>query len=130
MLASDAVVVAIVAVVLGIVNPPVAHAAAVSATLVVEHAWQDGFIARYAITNTSMAQVPTWRLEFDMPMGESLSHTWNSSFANSGTHWVITPANWNSSLAPGATATGGMRGVLTGAFSPLVNCRINGMPCS
>ena len=121
---------ACVAAVLGLGFTPVAHAAAVSATLTVEHAWQDGFIARWAITNTSMAQVPDWRLEFDMPVGESLSHTWNSSFVQSGTHFVITPANWNHTIAPGASATGGMRGVLTGAYSPPVNCRINWFPCT
>lgn len=115
---------------LGLVTTPTAHASAVNATLVVEHAWQDGFIARYVVTNSSMMQLNDWRLEFDMPVGESLSHTWNSSFAQSGTHWVITPANWNHTIAPGGSANGGMRGVLTGAYSPPVNCRINGQACS
>jgi Cellulose binding domain len=125
--------VALSAFVVGIVGvgiAPVAHAGAATATLSVEHAWQDGFIARYTITNASMTQLPDWRLEFDLPVGEGLSHTWNSTFAQSGTHFVITPANWNHSIAPGGTATGGMRGVLTGSFSPPVNCRINGQACS
>jgi hypothetical protein len=121
---------AFVVVVLGLCIAPVAHAAAIMANLSVEHAWQDGFIARYTITNASIAQLPDWRLEFDLPVGEGLSHTWNSTFAQSGTHFVITPASWNRSIAPGGTATGGMRGVLTGSFSPPVNCRINGQPCS
>lgn len=119
-----------VAGVLALGTSPVANAAAVTATLQVQHTWQDGFIARYVVTNLSMAQVPDWRLEFDMPVGQSLSHTWNSSFAQYGTHFVITPANWNRSIAPGGSATGGMRGVLTGTYSPPVNCRINGVPCS
>ena len=114
----------------GLASAPVAHAAAVSATLAVQHAWQTGFIARYTVTNASMAQLPDWRLEFDLPVGESLSHTWNSTFTQSGTHFVITPANWNRSIAPGGSATGGMRGVLTGAFSPPLNCRINGQYCT
>jgi cellulase/cellobiase CelA1 len=118
------------AAILGLGVAPVARAAAVTATLTVEHAWQDGFIARWAITNMSVAQLPDWRLEFDLPAGEGISHTWNSSFAQSGTHFVITPANWNHTIAPGGSATGGMRGVLTGAYSPPVNCRINGLPCA
>jgi cellulase/cellobiase CelA1 len=109
---------------------PVAHASAVAATLTVEHTWQTGFIANYTITNASMAQLSDWRLEFDLPVGEGLSHTWNSSFAQSGTHFVIVPANWNRTIAPGGSATGGMRGVLTGSYSPPVNCRINGLPCT
>jgi cellulase/cellobiase CelA1 len=121
---------AIVAAILAFGTTPVAHAAAVSATLSVEHTWQTGFIARYAITNASMTQLSDWRLEFDLPAGEGLSHTWNSSFTQSGTHFVITPANWNRTIAPGGSATGGMRGVLTGAYSPPVNCRINGQYCT
>ena len=121
---------AFVAVILGLGSTPVAHAAAVTATLSVENTWQTGFIARYTITNASMAQLSDWRLEFDLPVGEGLSHTWNSSFAQSGTHFVITPANWNRTIAPGGSATGGMRGVLTGSYSPPVNCRINGLPCT
>jgi cellulase/cellobiase CelA1 len=115
---------------LGLGIPPVAHAAAATATLSVEHSWQTGFIANFTVTNASMAQLPDWRLEFDLPVGEGLSHTWNSTFAQSGTHFVITPANWNRSIAPGGSATGGMRGVLTGSFSPPVNCRINGQACT
>jgi cellulase/cellobiase CelA1 len=121
---------AVVAAILGLGITPVAHAAAATATLSVEHTWQTGFIARYTITNASMTQLSDWRLEFDLPVGEGLSHTWNSTFAQSGTHFVITPANWNRSIAPGGSATGGMRGVLTGSYSPPVNCRINGQACS
>ena len=112
--------------VLGLATTPVAHAAAATATLSVEHTWQTGFIARFTITNASMTQLSDWRLEFDLPVGEGLSHTWNSTFVQSGTHFVITPANWNRSIAPGGSATGGMRGVLTGSYSPPSNCVLNG----
>jgi cellulase/cellobiase CelA1 len=117
--------------ILGLGIAPVAHAAAATATLSLEHAWQTGFIANFTITNASMTQLPDWRLEFDLPVGEGLSHTWNSTFAQSGTHFVITPANWNRSIEPGGSATGGMRGVLTGAYSPPSNCVLNGQyPCT
>jgi cellulase/cellobiase CelA1 len=121
---------ALVAAILGLGITPVAHAAAATATLSVEHTWQTGFIARFTITNASMTQLSDWRLEFDLPVGEGLSHTWNSTFVQSGNHFVITPANWNRSIAPGGSATGGMRGVLTGSYSPPVNCRINGQSCT
>ncbi len=110
----------------GLAVAPVAHAAAAMATLSVEHAWQTGFIARFTITNSSTAPLSDWRLEFDLPPGESVSHTWNSTLAQSGTHYLLTPANWNRVIAPGGSATGGLRGVLTGAYSPPLNCRLNG----
>ena len=116
---------ALVVAILGLVAPE-AHAAAATATLSVEHTWQTGFIAHFTVTNSSMVQLTDWKLEFDMPVGQSVSHTWNSTITQSGTHYVLTPANWNRTIAPGASATGGLRGVLTGSYSPPSNCLLNG----
>jgi cellulase/cellobiase CelA1 len=110
---------------LGLASTPVAHAAAATATLSVSHAWQTGFIAHFTIANSSSVPLTDWKLEFDLPPGESVSHTWNSALAQSGTHYVLGPANWNRSIAPGSSATGGFRGVLTGAYSPPSNCMLN-----
>jgi len=116
---------AVIVVIVGFATTPVAHAAAASATLSVSHSWQTGFIAHFAITNSSTAPLTDWKLEFDLPANESVSHTWNGTLAQSGTHYVLTPANWNRTIAPGGSATGGFRGVLTGAYSPPVNCVLN-----
>jgi cellulase/cellobiase CelA1 len=112
--------------VLGLAHTPAAHAAAAAATLSVTSTWQTGFIARFAVTNWSTVPMTDWRIDFDLPVGESVSHTWSSNLAQSGTHYVLTPANWNRIIAPGGTATGGLRGVLTGTYSPPINCVLNG----
>jgi cellulase/cellobiase CelA1 len=117
---------ALIVAILGLASTPVAHAAAATATLSVEHTWQTGFIARFAVTNSSTVQLTDWKLEFDLPVGESVSHTWNSTLTQSGTHYVLTPANWNRIIAPGGSATGGFRGVLIGSYSPPSNCVLNG----
>ena len=111
--------------ILGLASTPVAHAAAATATLSVEHSWQTGFIAHFTITNLSTVPLTDWKLEFDLPVGESVSHTWNSTLAQSGTHYVLSPANWNRIIAPGGSATGGLRGVLTGSYWPPSNCMLN-----
>jgi cellulase/cellobiase CelA1 len=111
--------------VLGLAVTPVAHAAAAAATLSVTSTWQTGFIANFTITNSSMVPLTDWKLEFDMPVGQSVSHAWNSTVTQSGTHFVVTPANWNRIIAPGGSATGGLRGVLTGSYSPPSNCLLN-----
>ena len=116
---------ALIAATVGLAITPIAHAAAATATLSVEHAWQTGFIAHFTVTNSNTAPLTDWKLEFDLPAGESVSHTWNSTLAQSGTHYVLTPANWNRSIAPGGSATGGFRGVLTGPYSPPANCLLN-----
>lgn len=109
----------------GFVSIPSARAAAATATLSVAHAWQTGFIAHFAISNASAVPLTNWTLEFDMPAGQSISHAWNSTVTQSGTHFVVTPANWNSTIEPGGSATGGFRGVLTGSYAPPSNCVLN-----
>jgi cellulase/cellobiase CelA1 len=116
---------ALMVAILGLASTPVAHAAAATATLSVEHTWQTGFIAHFTITNLSTVQLTDWKLEFDLPAGESVSHTWNSTLAQSGTHYVLSPANWNRIIVPGGSARGGLRGVLTGSYSPPSNCMLN-----
>jgi cellulase/cellobiase CelA1 len=116
---------ALMVAIFGLAITPVAHAAAATATLAVEHTWQTGFIARFTIVNASLAPLTDWKLEFDLPAGESVVHTWNSTITQSGTHYVLTPANWNRTIAPGGSATGGMRGLLTGSYSPPSNCVLN-----
>jgi cellulase/cellobiase CelA1 len=112
--------------ILGLASSPVADAAAAAARLSVEHTWQTGFIANFTVVNSSTVPLSDWRLDFDLPAGESISHTWNSAFTQSGTHFVITPANWNRVIPPGGSATGGMRGLLSGTYSPPSNCVLNG----
>ena len=70
---------ALIVAILGLAITPVAHAAAATATLSVTSTWQTGFIAHFTITNLSTVPLTDWKLEFDLPMGESVSHTWNST---------------------------------------------------
>lgn len=124
-------VAALMVVMLGLAITPAAHAAAATATLSVSHSWQSGFIAHFTVTNSSMAPLNDWKLEFDLPAGESVLHSWNSTVTQTGTHYVLTPANWNRVIAPGSSATGGFRGVLSGTYSPPVNCVLDGQyPCT
>lgn len=116
---------------LGLPVVPVAHAAAVTATLSVTSTWQTGFIANFTITNSSSTPLSDWALEFDLPIGESIRHTWSSTITQSGTHYVLTPANWNRIIPAGGSATGGLRGVLSGSYTPPLNCVLNRQyPCT
>ncbi|WP_280830748.1 cellulose-binding domain-containing protein [Mycolicibacterium frederiksbergense] len=115
----------------GLAITPVAHAAAAAARLSVSSTWQTGFIAHFTITNWSTMPLSDWRLEFDLPAGESVSHTWSSTLTQYGTHYVLTPVNWNRIIAPGGSAAGGLRGVLSGFYAPPSNCVLNGQyPCT
>lgn len=119
-------VAALMLAIIGVPSAPAAHAAAPTAALSVTSTWQTGFIASFTITNLSTVPLTDWRLEFDLPMGESIRHTWSSTIAQSGTHYVLGPVNWNRIIPPGGSATGGLRGVLSGSYTPPLNCVLNG----
>ena len=76
---------ALIVAILGLAITPVAHAAAATATLSVTSTWQTGFIAHFTITNSSTMPLTDWKLEFDLPVGESVSHTWNSTLTQAMT---------------------------------------------
>ena len=129
--ALHATVASLMAVTSAVAISPVADAANAGARLSVSSTWQTGFIAHFTIVNASTAPMTDWRLDFDLPAGESISHTWSSTLVQYGTHYVLTPANWNRIIAPGGSATGGLRGVLSGSYTPPSNCILNGrLPCT
>jgi cellulase/cellobiase CelA1 len=129
--AMHVIVTSLIIVTSGLAITPVAHAAAAAARLSVSSTWQTGFIGHFTIVNGSTAPMTDWRLEFDLPAGEYVSHTWSSTLVQHGTHYVLTPATWNRIIAPGGSATGGLRGVVTGFYTPPSNCVLNGQyPCT
>lgn len=129
--ALHATVASVMAVASAVAITPEADAASAGARLSVSSTWQTGFIAHFTIVNASTVPMTDWRLDFDLPAGESVSHTWSSTLVQYGTHYVLTPANWNRIIAPGGSATGGLRGVLSGSYTPPSNCVLNGqLPCT
>lgn len=116
----------VVLVALALPAAPPAHAAVATARLSVTSTRQTGFIARFIVTNPTSVPLTDWKLEFDLPAGESILHSWSSDFTQYGTHYVLTPASWNRIIPAGGTATGGFRGVLSGTYSPPVNCVLTG----
>jgi hypothetical protein len=65
----------VVLVALGLPTAPAAHAGVATAQLSVTSTWQTGFIARFVITNPTTAPLTDWKLEFDLPSGESILHS-------------------------------------------------------
>nr|WP_280177841.1 cellulose binding domain-containing protein [Mycobacterium pseudokansasii] len=92
--------------------------------------WNTGFVANYNIANPGSAQLKGWKLEFDLPAGESITNAWSSKLAQSGTHYVLTPESYNSTIAPGNSVTVGFQAAQTGAYAPPANCLLNGQSCT
>jgi chitinase len=105
---------------------PTASAAGETATFVKVSDWGSGWEGKYTIRNGGTATINSWRVEFDLPAGTTITTHWDAQRTSTGTHHVFTNASWNGTLAPGATTSFGFNGA--GAGTP-ANCRINNIDC-
>jgi len=102
-------------------------AGSLTATFAVSSDWGTGHEAKVTVTNGTDASVATWRIEFDLPAGTSISSFWDADVVRTGDHYVATKKSWAGALAPGASTSWGYIG--TGAFRSPSNCTINGGGC-
>jgi chitinase len=89
--------------------------------------WGSGHEVRVTVTNGTDATVSTWRVEFDLPAGTTISSFWDADVARTGNHYVGTKKSWAGSLPPGGSQTWGYIG--TGGFRAPANCTVNGAAC-
>ncbi|SBT48407.1 glycosyl hydrolase family 18 protein [Micromonospora narathiwatensis] len=116
---------------LAIAAVPVATASAagsVTATFAKVQDWGTGHETKVTVTNGTGASVDTWRLEFDLPAGTTISTFWDADVTSSGNHYVAVKKSWAGPLAPGASFSWGYNG--TGAYKGPLNCTVNGASCS
>ncbi|GIJ25364.1 chitinase [Micromonospora qiuiae] len=89
--------------------------------------WGTGHETRVTITNGSDASLSTWRIEFELPSGTSISSFWDADITRDGNRYVAVKKSWAGALAPGASFSWGYNG--TGAYRAPLNCTINGASC-
>ncbi|MFY1583215.1 glycosyl hydrolase family 18 protein [Micromonospora sp. WMMD734] len=102
-------------------------AGSVTATFASAQDWGTGHEGRVTVTNGSSASVSTWRIEFDLPSGTTISSFWDADVTSSGNHYVAVKKSWAGPLAPGASFSWGYNG--TGPYKAPLNCTINGVSC-
>ncbi|MFC8620569.1 glycosyl hydrolase family 18 protein [Micromonospora purpureochromogenes] len=102
-------------------------AGSVTATFAKAQDWGTGHETRVTVANGSSASVDTWRIEFDLPSGTTISSFWDADVTSSGNHYVAVKKSWAGPLGPGASFSWGYNG--TGAYKAPLNCTVNGAPC-
>ncbi|MEU6076872.1 glycosyl hydrolase family 18 protein [Micromonospora sp. NPDC047074] len=102
-------------------------AGSVTAAFAKAQDWGTGHEARVTITNGSSSSLSTWRIEFDLPSGTSVSSSWDADVTRTGDHYVAVKKSWAGPIGAGATFSWGYNG--TGAYKAPLNCTINGAPC-
>jgi chitinase len=88
--------------------------------------WGSGYEGKYTVTNGSGGTV-TWRVEFDLPSGATISSFWDAQLTKTGNH-VIAVGSWNATLGAGGSTSFGWIGA-PGGIAPS-NCTINGLACA
>ncbi|MFC5922525.1 glycosyl hydrolase family 18 protein [Micromonospora vulcania] len=102
-------------------------AGSVTATFAKVQDWGTGHEAKVTVTNGSTASVSTWRIEFDLPSGTTISSAWDADVTSSGNHYVAVKKSWAGALAPGASFSWGYNGA--GPYAAPLNCTVNGAAC-
>ena len=103
-------------------------AGSLTATFARVQDWGTGHETKVTDTNGTGASVDTWRIEFDLPSGTTISSFWDADVTSSGTHYVAVKKSWAGPLAPGASFSWGYNGV--GPYAAPLNCTVNGASCS
>ncbi|MGW0503750.1 GH12 family glycosyl hydrolase domain-containing protein [Micromonospora sp. NPDC003241] len=114
-------------------NPPTTPPPSGSGACAVKYtanSWNNGFTADVQITNTGSSTVNGWTLAYSLPSGQQITSSWNATVSQSGSSVTARNINWNGTLAPGATASFGYQGSLSGSYSSPTNFTLNGATCT
>ncbi|MGW0564969.1 cellulase family glycosylhydrolase [Streptomyces sp. NPDC003016] len=96
----------------------------------VTNQWQGGFQAGVKVTNLG-DPLSGWTLKFTMPdAGQKVVQGWSGTWSQSGSTVTAVSADWNRTLATGATADMGFTGSTTGANPKPTAFTLNGVACT
>ncbi|MDG4832338.1 cellulase family glycosylhydrolase [Solwaraspora sp. WMMD1047] len=102
-------------------------ASAATAAFTIVNNWGGGYQGQFTVTNNTSAQITSWRVEFDLPVGSTITQSWSAQQATSGNRYTFTNAAWNGNLSAGASTSFGF--IVNGSGTP-TGCTVNGASCS
>ena len=96
-------------------SPAAPPRAACSVRLTNASDWGNGYVGSVDITNTGDVAVDGWTLGFSFPRPwQSFGSGWNGTWTADGAAVTATNADWNATIAPGATINVGYVGNYAG----------------
>jgi chitinase len=110
-------------------EPKTMLAATVVPTYVVTQNWGSGFQAEITLTNQQATAVKNWQLAFDY--GASITSIWDGAIvSHAGTHYVVSGANWNSTVVAGGKVEFGFVAAPGSSPTSPTNYVLNGVALS
>ena len=95
-----------------VITPPVVDPPVVQTGLkgsYTSNAWTDGYQINFTVTNNSGKSVSNWKVKIKKS-DINMTQNWCVNVSQEGDYYVITPLNWNSTIANGDSVTFGMIG--------------------
>jgi hypothetical protein len=111
---------------------PTAAAADVSCTVGygVTSEWNTGFGAKVAVRNEGAAAIPDWNLTWTFADGQRITELWQGSHTQTGNTVTVRGADWNRTIAAGATAEFGFNATKSSQNRAPINFAVNGTSCT
>jgi hypothetical protein len=100
-------------------------------TYSVTNQWNVGFGTAITIKNTGSTPINGWSLTWTWAGNQQITQAWNSNYTQAGASATLTNANWNPTIAPGATLSGmGFNASYSGTNTAPTAFRVNGTLCN
>jgi beta-glucosidase len=92
--------------------------------------WGGGFTAAVSITNTGTTTINGWTLRFGFAGNQQLTNGWEAVWSQSATQVTAANAQWNATIAPGATVKAGFNASYSGTNPPPTSFTLNNNSCT
>ena len=107
-----------------------AAGAACHVAYVVNSQWNNGFNTSITVQNTGGAAITHWTLTWNWSGNQTITQAWNSNLQSGGPQVVLTNADWNGNIAPGASVDGiGFNAGYSGSNPSPAAFYLNGTMC-
>ncbi|NUR73243.1 MAG: alpha-L-arabinofuranosidase [Hamadaea sp.] len=93
--------------------------------------WGNGYVGSVDITNTGTNAIDSWNLAFTWPTAwQQLNSGWNGTWTSTGSSVLVSNADFNRTIAPGATVNVGLVGAYQGPNVLPALFTLNGALCT
>lgn len=91
--------------------------------------WGSGQVLRIVLANTGTAPISNWKISFSESNDFTIGNSWNGSFTKAARTVTVTPASWNTTIAPNSTMDAGMQIGYSGAKPVPSSASVAGQSC-
>lgn len=95
------------------------------------NSWPGGFTSNITITNTGSSAVNGWKLNFNLPAGQTITSSWNAGISPNSGSVTATNVAHNGQIAPGGSQSFGFQGTWSGGtYAQPAAYSLNGTNCT